>query len=467
MPLYKNLRAIFAYASLSFLLSAQAYGQEDEVLHTLTIPQHISSTVLIQSEFPQQAPSSLANSMFDYLFKMPAKNKNAKIRRSQGFGFFVSQEGHIITNSHLVENATKIIVTSTDSQSVTPSLIKLDQNNNIALIKIEQKPMSYLKLAKADKIQVGSEVTVIERINGQMQAKTAFLTTTGTKNPQVSQFEDFIQLDIPATLADSGSPLINVEGDVVGITTSVFDATKNQPANIKMAIPTEPMQELIRGVIEEESEVEEFDEPAQEILTIEELQEAEEIYSYSNQESEESSSETAFEQVADEPSQEEVAIQDEAYDESFEEEEMLEITSYSEEALGEIFIVDTPVQEEQVVEEVVEVVQNEPAIEETIIAPKSMREKIGLSVEVLSSDLRKQFPYITETGGLIITSIDSDSFADLSKLQPGSLIIAVNHKKVGSPAEYYAAVDNLTEKDRLLIVAKHGSIVRFYNIKLL
>ena len=93
-------------------------------------------------------------------------------------------------------------------------------------------------------------------------------------------------------------------------------------------------------------------------------------------------------------------------------------------------------------------------------------QKIGLEVEPLTAELRSQLGYPKDEEGVVISKIKPGSPAALAGLRPGFLVLAVNHKKVSSINEFNEALADPTNQKQALILVKHGSISRFYSIKL-
>lgn len=158
-------------------------------------------------------------SFWQDFFRSPNKSE---IYVGQASGFIVSPDGLILTNNHVVEDVTKIVVTLNDGTEYAGKLVGLDNNTDIALIKIEEKNLPYLKLGNSDAIEVGQWILAIGTPFGLQATVTAgIISAKGRNNLDLARIEDFIQTDTAINRGNSGGPLINMNGEVIGINTAI------------------------------------------------------------------------------------------------------------------------------------------------------------------------------------------------------------------------------------------------------
>ncbi len=167
--------------------------------------------------------------------------------QSQGSGFLISADGEIVTNQHVIHNAKEIEVILNDGREFTAKVIGEDPNTDIALIKIEAKDLPYLNLGDSDDLEVGQWVAAIGNPLGlQATLTVGVVSAKGRNNLDIENIEDFIQTDAPVNRGNSGGPLLNVSGDVVGMTTAIV--TNNSYGGymgISFAIPSNMLKHIL------------------------------------------------------------------------------------------------------------------------------------------------------------------------------------------------------------------------------
>ena len=164
-----------------------------------------------------------------------------------GTGFVISEDGYIVTNYHVVENADKIEVRLTNNETAKAKLVGKDPATDLALLKIDVKQrLQPLELGDSDKLRVGEWVMAIG--DPIMFDKTVTVGVVSGKNrskitadPATRSFENFIQTDAAINFGNSGGPLLDVAGRVVGINTAMF-----RPAqNIGFAVPVNTLKQVL------------------------------------------------------------------------------------------------------------------------------------------------------------------------------------------------------------------------------
>jgi serine protease Do len=164
-----------------------------------------------------------------------------------GTGFIISEDGYVVTNYHVVENADKIEVVLTNKETVKAKLVGKDPATDLALLKIDVKQrLQPLELGDSDKLRVGEWVMAIG--DPIMFDKTVTVGVVSGKNrsnitadPATRSFENFIQTDAAINFGNSGGPLLDVGGRVIGINTAMF-----RPAqNIGFAVPVNTLKQVL------------------------------------------------------------------------------------------------------------------------------------------------------------------------------------------------------------------------------
>lgn len=172
-----------------------------------------------------------------------------------GSGFVYDLDGNIITNNHVIENAEKIIVTFIDGRSYNAKIVGSDVYSDLAVIKIDEKELSLtsLKIGDSDFLKVGQKVAAIGNPYGLSGSMTAgIVSQIGRLIPaQGSSFSipDVIQTDAAINPGNSGGPLLNLKGEVVGVTTAIY-SRDGSFSGVGFAIPSNTIHKIIPNLIE-------------------------------------------------------------------------------------------------------------------------------------------------------------------------------------------------------------------------
>jgi len=166
-------------------------------------------------------------------------------QRSLGSGFFIDGDGSILTNNHVVENASKIVVKLSDDQEYEAKIVGRDPKTDIAIIKIDGKPnLPAASLGDSDKLEVGEWVVAIGNPFGLDSTVTSGIVSAKGRHIGQGPYDNFIQTDASINPGNSGGPLINLRGEVIGINTAIFSRTGGN-IGIGFAIPINLVKELL------------------------------------------------------------------------------------------------------------------------------------------------------------------------------------------------------------------------------
>jgi serine protease Do len=169
----------------------------------------------------------------------------------QGSGFIVTDDGYILTNNHLVGEAENVRVQLADDREVKAKVIGADPESDVALVKIEENDLPYLKLADSDALEVGEWVVAIGSPFGLSHTVTAgIVSAKGRSGVGIATYEDFIQTDAAINPGNSGGPLLNLDGKVVGINTAIISRSGGN-MGIGLAIPVNMAKAIYEQLITE------------------------------------------------------------------------------------------------------------------------------------------------------------------------------------------------------------------------
>lgn len=169
--------------------------------------------------------------------------------QSAGSGVIISPEGYIVTNNHVVEDASKITVTTFSGKEYTGKIIGTDPKTDLAVIKIEGDDLPFVSWS-SETLKVGNLVLAVGSPFGLKSSVTmGIISALGRGNVGITEYEDFIQTDAPINPGNSGGPLVNMNGEIVGINTAIFSRTGGSEG-IGFAIPVDIVKDITNSLIQ-------------------------------------------------------------------------------------------------------------------------------------------------------------------------------------------------------------------------
>ena len=166
-----------------------------------------------------------------------------------GSGFISSPDGYIVTNNHVVESATAIWATLDDGTRFRARLVGRDPKYDLAVLKVEPtRALSALRWGDSDKLRVGDQVLAIGNPFGIGTTVTAGIVSAKGRDLHTGPYDDFIQIDAPINRGNSGGPLLDRAGDVVGINTAIYSPNGGS-VGVGFAIPSDEAREVAAKLI--------------------------------------------------------------------------------------------------------------------------------------------------------------------------------------------------------------------------
>lgn len=182
-----------------------------------------------QSPTPRQRPQ-------------PSQPEERTVPRGVGSGFFISEDGYILTNNHVVVDATDIYVTLTDGREFKAKVIGTDERTDVALIKVEAKGMTPLVIGDPKKLKKGQWVLAIGSPFGLDSTVTSGIVSAIGRD--TGEYLPFIQTDVAVNPGNSGGPLINLDGEAVGINSQIISRSGGF-MGISLAIPIDEAMRVV------------------------------------------------------------------------------------------------------------------------------------------------------------------------------------------------------------------------------
>jgi serine protease Do len=210
-----------------------------------------SDDASLDEDFPG-LPDLPPNSPFYRFFRhfgLPGRgdNDNAPHRHlslAQGSGFFISADGYIVTNNHVVDHATEVTVTTSDGKTMPAKVIGVDSKTDLALLKAQGSDFPFVTFASKPP-RVGDWVIAVGNPFGLGGTVTAGIVSARGRDIGSGPYDDFIQIDAPVNHGNSGGPTFNAEGEVVGVNTAIFSPSGGS-VGIGFAIASDVVKNVVQ-----------------------------------------------------------------------------------------------------------------------------------------------------------------------------------------------------------------------------
>ena len=466
MKLFKKIFFILLILNFSSFANAKPIPESFADLAEKLMPSvvNISTTQTVRTssnQFPFQFPPG---SPFEEMFKefqRPTERKASSL----GSGFIIKENGTVITNNHVIANADDILI-KVDKKEYKAKVVGADPYMDIAVLKMETKDkFKPVKFGDSDKARVGDWVIAIGNPFGFSGTVTSGIISARNRDINLTRYDDFIQTDASINQGNSGGPLFNLKGEVIGINTAIIAPGQSGSIGIGFAIPANAASNVIdqlinfgetrRGwlgvriqeVTKEIAEVEGLDEPRGALVA----------------------------SVADNSPSDKAGVK--AGD---------IILEFNGEIIQEMKELPIIVARTEVGKRVdVKIWRNKRAItkkitlgrletsEDFTIAEKSSPtennlESLKITVRKLSNEDIKQRKLPNQTSGLVITKIENDSPL-LDSIEVNSIIIEAQKKKIKSIddlSEVVKQVLRTNQKTILLVIYNNENQRRYIGIKL-
>ena len=185
---------------------------------------------------------------FEQFFRQYGEQPRRSVR-SMGSGFIINANGHILTNNHVVEGATELTVKLSDGREVSAKVIGRDPKTDLALLKVELTGLPTIALGDSAQIKVGEPVMAIGNPFGLEQTVTTGIVSATGRVIGQGPYDDFVQTDASINPGNSGGPLINAQGQAIGINAAIFSQSGGS-VGIGFAIPSNQAKTVVSQLAE-------------------------------------------------------------------------------------------------------------------------------------------------------------------------------------------------------------------------
>ena len=451
------------FVFISFSCNADSYPPE-------LSPAVVSISITMSNEpsvpgIPQFPPGSPFEDFFNDFFERRGGQRPPRERQPQqamGSGFIIDSSGLIVTNNHVIEKAISINVILSDSRSYSASLIGKDNKTDLALIKIDvDENLPFVKWGDSNEAKVGNWVLAIGNPFGLVNTVTTGIISARARDISAGPFDDFIQTDAAINRGNSGGPLFNLEGEVIGVNTAIFSPSGGS-VGIGFAVPSD----LAKGIIFQLKEygktrrgwlgvrIQSVTEDIANSLGLEQIKGAlvagvmpDGPAKSSGMKSGDVILEFDGKEVIDMRALPRIVAETEI-------DKPVNVKIWRNERLMNLQVVVGEMKEE-VVKNI-----NDQEAQGDIELSVEIKE-LGLLVSAISEDIKRKFNIPLNTKGVIVLNVQSESDAASKGILPGDIIMEISQNKIFSPSDLKFRLDQEINSSRdfaLLLINRKGTL---------
>jgi len=407
-----------------------------------------------QRFFGQQAPQ-----------RRQAPQKEQRVpQRGMGSGMILDKAGHILTNYHVVKDVDEIKVRLPDKREFKAVVVSTDPRTDVAVIRIKDKvpaDLPTVQLGDSDKLRVGELVMAIGAPFGLTQTvTTGIISAMGRSDVGLSDYEDFLQTDAPINPGNSGGPLVNMNGEVIGMNSAIA-TNSGSSAGIGFAIPSNLINHMLptltkggkitRGLLG---------------VGIQDMNE-----DLAKQFDLADSNGALVTSVAPGSAAEKAGVKVGDVITSFNGKEIEGVRELRN-RVGDVapgakakLVVKREGKELTLTATIGEAPAEAMTAEGSTESESEQAPKLGLSLQTLTPELAQRYG-LSEKSGLVIADVDQGSPAAEAGLQEGDLIVEVNRKRVAKVSELQSAVAESRKKGSVLLLVKRKTASLFVSVPL-
>jgi serine protease Do len=416
---------------------------------------------------PQLPPGSPFEEFFEEFFKNrrgqgggddQTPNRSPRRVNSLGSGFIVDAAGIVITNNHVIAEADEITVILTDGTRLKAEVVGRDTKTDLAVLKVTPppaKPLKAVKFGDSDKVRLGEWVIAIGNPFSLGGSVTAGIVSARNRDINSGPYDNYIQTDAAINRGNSGGPLFNLDGDVIGVNTAIISPSGGS-IGIGFAVPSKVVQMVT-------AQIQQFGEIRRGWLGVKIQQVTDEIAESLNLKPARGALVAG---IDDKGPAKPAGIEAGDVIIKFDGKDIKEMRDLPR------IVADTPVgrdveviivrkgKEEKKTVKLGRLEDDKPvkaSVKPAEPEPKSVVQKsLGLQLSNMNDDVRKKYKIKDSVKGVVITGVDGGSVAADKRLTPGSTIVAIEQEQMAAAADVQKKVDALKKagkKTALLLVA--------------
>lgn len=191
------------------------------------------------------------NPLLEFFFGIPSEPREPQYQEGSGSGVIISTDGYVVTNNHVIDNASTVEVVLNDKRSFEAKVIGTDATTDLALLKIEANNLPTIPFGNSDELKIGEWVLAVGNPLNLTSTVTAGIVSAKARNINISnnemRIESFIQTDAAVNPGNSGGALVNTKGELVGINTAIASTT-GAYTGYSFAIPTSIVNKVVNDL---------------------------------------------------------------------------------------------------------------------------------------------------------------------------------------------------------------------------
>jgi serine protease Do len=446
-----------------------AAGLLDAVVNISTSQTIAGSKGVPVPKLPEGSPFQ---DFFDQFFNQKGDQDNQPRRvQSLGSGFVIDPSGLIVTNNHVIEGADEIVANFSDGSKAKAKLLGKDEKSDIALLKVEvPKPLVSVKLGNSDVLRVGDWVMAIGNPFGLGGTVTVGIVSARNRDINSGPYDNFIQTDAAINRGNSGGPLFNMNGEVVGINTAIISPSGGS-IGIGFAIPSKAAANIIdqlrqfgearRGWLG--VRIQEVSDDIAEGLGLKETRGAL-VAGVTDKGPAAEAGIVAGDVILEFDGQPVNAMHElprMVADEHIGKEVQVKILRKGKEQMVTVKLGR--------LDDVSAAAEGSTPPADSQPAPAVITGPLGLTLSDLSPALRTQYGIKDSVSGVVVTGVADGSAASEKRLQPGDVIVEIAQEAVATPDDVNKRISQLKKdgrKSALLLLANKDGDLRFVAVKI-
>jgi serine protease Do len=416
-------------------------------------------SVDINNSMPDLPPGSPFEQFFEDFMKKRGQNGQARPQQqrrvsSLGSGFIIDPAGYVVTNNHVIADADEISVILNDGTTLKADIVGRDTKTDLALLKVTtDHPLKAVKFGDSDKLRLGEWVIAIGNPFSLGGTVTAGIVSARNRDINSGPYDNYIQTDAAINRGNSGGPLFNLNGEVIGVNTAIISPSGGS-IGIGFAVPSKTVVPVI-------DQLREYKEVRRGWLGVRIQQVTDEI---AESLSIKPAHGALVAGVEDKGPAKPAGIAPGDVIVKFDGKDVKEMRDLPR------IVADTPVGKDVPVvvirkgKEEIKTVKlgrlEDAEKKEAALTPKeaapeansTVKKTLGLNLSALTADLRKKKNIKDSVKGVLITDIDPNSAAAQKRLAPGMVISQVEQEPVNSPAEFESRIEKLKKDGKKLVM---------------
>ncbi|OKL45367.1 Do family serine endopeptidase [Pseudovibrio exalbescens] len=446
-----------------------AEGLADAVVNISTAQNVTGQRAMPLPQVPEGSPFQ---EFFEEFFNEQTPDADRPRRvQSLGSGFVIDgTEGIIVTNNHVIEGADEINVNFNDGTKLNAELIGTDEKTDLAVLKVDpHKQLTEVNFGRSDVLRVGDWVMAIGNPFGLGGTVTVGIVSARNRDINAGPYDNFIQTDASINRGNSGGPLFNMEGEVVGINTAIFSPSGGS-IGIGFAIPADTATRVI-------GQLREFGETRRGWLGVRIQQVTDEIAEGLGMDRARGALVAGVTEDGPanlsgiEPGDVILSFNGRAVPEMRDLPRMVANTTIGTTVPVVILRRGEEVQLDVTLGKLEEETAVAQAEEEDTPEPSDRSETVvlGLTLATIGPELREEFSLSEEVEGVVVVAVEPGSPAEDKRIRPGDVLVEVAQEPVSSPADVEIEVQRLREQDRrsaLLLLSNGAGELRFVAVRI-